>query len=107
MLHMIVSTHGPDTCPAVVPALAQKMTANNKRTNDVAKALGVTIQGTWTDMPSHTIFMLVDAPNAHVLGQMAMELHLIDWNKSRVYPVITMQEAITQLQKREAKKLVI
>jgi hypothetical protein len=50
-------------------------------------------------MPAHMIFMLVDTPEPEVLGKMAVELHLVDWNISAVHPVATMQEAIAQLRK--------
>jgi hypothetical protein len=94
---MVVATHGPESCPMTNAALAQKVLAANQRTGDVAKKLGVTIQGTWTNMPSHKTFMLVDAPNAHVLDQMAIELKLMDWNTIVVYSVVTMQEAMAHL----------
>lgn len=101
MLYMIVSTHTPDTCPIVNPASMEKMVSANQRMGDVAKALGVTVQGTWTDMPAHTIFMLLDAPKPEVLGQMAMELHLMDWNTSIMHPVVTMQESMARVQPRK------
>ncbi len=73
MLYMIVSTHNPDTCPIVNPTSMQKMVSANQRMADVTKALGVTVQGSWTDMPAHTIFMLIDAPKPEVLQQTARE----------------------------------
>jgi hypothetical protein len=76
----------------------EKMISANQRMSDVAKALGVTVQGSWTDMPAHTIFMLLDAPKPEALGQMAMELHLMDWNTSIAHPVVTMQEALARVQ---------
>jgi len=97
MLHMVVATHGPDRCPMTDPALAQKLLTANQRMGDVTQKLGVTLQGSWTNMPAHTTFMLVDAPNAHVVDQMAIELKLMDWNTIRVYAVVTMQEAMAHL----------
>jgi len=97
MLHMIVSVHGPDTCPMANPVLAKKTLAQNERMAEVNKKYGVTVQGAWTDMGAHTTFMLVDAPNAHVLGKIGMELELMNWNTSKVYPVLTMQEAMSNL----------
>jgi hypothetical protein len=101
MLYMIVSTHSPDTCPLVNFTSMQKMVSANQRMADVSKALGITVQGSWTDMPAHTIYMLLDAPKPEVLGQMAMELHLIDWNTSVIHPVITMQEAMSRAQQHK------
>jgi hypothetical protein len=97
MLFMIVGTHTPQTCPAVVPELAKKVKASYQRMGEVSKKLGITEQGIWTDMPAHTIFTLVDAPNAHVLGQLAMELNLMEWNTSIVHPVIPLKEAMERI----------
>jgi len=97
MLHMIVATHSPDNCPMNDAALAKKVLAQNNRIPAVSKKLGVTVQGAWTNMPGHITFMLVDAPNAHVLNEMAIELQLMNWNTGVMYPVTTMQEALAHL----------
>ena len=101
MLYMIVSRHTPEACPVVNKTSMEKMVSANQRMGEYTKAIGVTVKGMWTDMPAHTIFMLLDAPNAHLLSKMAFELHLIDNNTSVIYPVITMQEAMAQAQQRE------
>ena len=101
MLYMVIARHTPDNCPIINKVSMEKMVSGTKRMAEVAKALGVTVQGSWTDMPAHTIYMLLDAPRAEALGQMAMELHLIDWNTSIVHPVVTMQEAMSRAQQHK------
>jgi hypothetical protein len=98
---MLVATHGPDTCAYVVPALRDKAVFALKQRDKVAKKLGITIQGGWTNMPGHTIYMVCDAPNAHVVNQMAMELQFMEWNTVVVTPLITMDEVQAVLQKRK------
>ena len=44
-------------------------------------------------MPAHTIWFILDAPNAHVVNQMMAELKLMEWNTVMVHPVTTLQEA--------------
>ena len=66
--------------------------------DEAAGALGITVQGSWTNMPAHPIYALVDAPNTHVVNQMAMELRLMDWNTLVVNPIVTLQEAATTAQ---------
>ena len=66
--------------------------------DEAAGALGITVQEGWTNMPAHAIYVLVDAPNAHLVNQMAMELRLMDWNTAVVNPVVTLQEAATTAQ---------
>jgi len=101
MLHMLVATHGADTCAYAVPALRDKALSALKRRDEVVKKLGITIQGAWTNMPGHTIYMICDAPNAHVVNQMAMELQFMDWNTVVVTPVITLDEVQKVLQQRK------
>jgi len=101
MLHLVVATHGPETCAAVVPELKDKVLSNFQRMGEVTKALGITVQGAWTNMPGHTLYFLLDAPNAHVVNQMTMDLHLMDWNTVVVNPVTTLQEAIERAQKQK------
>ncbi len=98
MLHMVVATHGPDTCAAVVPEVTEIAKAGFQQMGEAAKKLGITVQGTWTNMSAHTIYILVDAPNAHVVGQLSRDIHLMDWNTVVVNPVVILQEAMGSLQ---------
>jgi Domain of unknown function (DUF3303) len=98
MLFMIMAKHSPESCPMINTVSREKLISSNQRSGEVAKALGVNILGTWADMPAHLIFMLVDAPKPEALSKMAVELHLVDWNTSVTHPVVTMQDAMAQLQ---------
>ena len=98
MLHMVVATHGPDTCAAVVPEVTEMAKAGFQQMGESAKKLGIAVQGTWTNMPAHTLYVLVDAPNAHVVSQLFRDIHLMDWNTVVVNPVVTLQEAMGSLQ---------
>jgi len=101
MLHLVVATHGPETCAAVVPEFRDKALSVKQRMGEVTKALGITVQGAWTNMPGHTVYFLLDAPNAHVVNQMAMDLHLMDWNTVVVNPVVTLEQAMERLQQQK------
>ena len=98
MLHMIVSSHSPETCPGFVPELREKAKTSFQKMGEVSKKLGITIQGGWVNGGGHITFMLVDAPNAHVIEQMGFELGFVEWNTSTIYPVMTMEEAQARLQ---------
>ena len=101
MLFMIESKHSPEVCPLVNQASREKLISANQRLSDVTKALGVSVLGSWVDMPAHIIFMLVDAPKPEALGKMAVDLHLIDWNTSIIHPIGTMQDAMAVLQQQK------
>ena len=98
MLHMVVATHGPDTCAAVIPRVTEMAKAGFQQIGEAAKKLGITVQGTWTNMPAHTMYILVDAPNAHVVSQLSRDIHLMDWNTVVVNPVVPLEEAVGSLQ---------
>jgi muconolactone delta-isomerase len=69
--------------------------------DEVTKVLDITVQGAWTNMPGHTIYFLVDAPNAHVVNQMLAELHIMDWNTVVVNPVVTLEEALEKIKRQK------
>ncbi len=94
MLHMVLAIHGPDTCAAVVPAIRDIAMEGFQKMDEVAKALDITIQGSWANMPAHVIYLVVDAPNAHVVNQLARESRLMEWNTVTVTPIMTLDEAI-------------
>ena len=60
MLHLMVATHGPETCPASVPEIREKLLPEIQKLDEVSKKLGVAVQGGWANMPAHAI----DLPQA-------------------------------------------
>ena len=100
MLHMAVVTHGPDTCPIGSPEATEKAMAALGQMGEVAGKLGITMQGSWTNMPAHTLWFMLDAPNAHVVNQLMIELKLQEWNTIMVHPVSTLREAVEEIKSR-------
>ncbi len=100
MLHMVVMTHGPETCAAWIPEIRQKSLSATDQREAAYKKLGITLQGMWVDPPAHTIFQLLDAPNAHVISQAMSDLKVMEWNTVRIYPVITGQESVARSRAR-------
>ena len=97
MLHMVVATHGPDTCAAVIPEVTAVAKAGFQQIGEAAEKIGITVQGMWTNMTAHTIYILVDAPNAHVVSQLFRDIHLMDWNTVVVNPVLTIEQVMESL----------
>jgi hypothetical protein len=94
MLHMMTVTHGPDTCAATVPEIMEMAMDGLQKMGEVAKSLDITVQGSWANMPAHVIYVVVDAPNAHVVNRLARETKLMNWNTVAVSPIITLDEAV-------------
>ena len=95
MLHMVVMIHGPETCAAVDTASAEMARKAMEMKEEVAKRLQCFIKGAWVDAPAHCFFLLVDAPNAHVVNQAMIELKFMNWNTVHVHPVVTLEEAMS------------
>ena len=97
MLYMIVSTHSPESCPMGNPETAKKAQSMMQRMDEVAKKYGIKVQGAWNNVPSHTAFMVVDAPNTDALGLMAIDLGTETWTTSRLYPIEPMQASVARI----------
>ena len=94
MLHMVVISHGPDTCAAVHPASAEMARNAMDQKDAVSKKYGVTLQGGWVDAPGHIFYMLADAPNAHAANDLMADLKFFHWNTIVIHPIVTLEEAM-------------
>ena len=94
MLHMVVLKHGPDTCAAAVAASGEMARNAMDRMDATSKKHQVTIQGGWVDAPAHEMYILADAPNAHVVNNLMAELQFFLWNTVDIRPVVTLEEAM-------------
>jgi hypothetical protein len=96
MLYMVVATHNTGDCPMTNLEVRNKTLAASKRSPEVSKSLGITQQGSWTNLANHTVYTLIDAPNAHAISQMMQELQMLDWNIATIEPVFVTQEVMAK-----------
>ena len=88
MLHMVVVRHTAESCPgrpgneAVHPCL-QSMA-------ELLVERGVTTIGRWADPPAHVNWMVLDAPNAHVIQSAMMESGLFGHTTTEIRAVLSM-----------------
>ncbi|HEX5478952.1 MAG TPA: DUF3303 family protein [Dehalococcoidia bacterium] len=102
MLHMLVARHGPETCPASRPEYREKYLPQFAQLADISKKHGVTIEGGWTNMPAHLTYILVEAPDAQAVCNLAADSQLMNWNwVESLLPVITMADAAANAQRRQ------
>lgn len=97
MLYMVVATHGPDTCAGFVEEYKQKAQATLPRMEEVAKGHNLSVKGAWIAMIAHTTYLLVDAPNGHVIQDFAAEIELFSWNTVVMYPVDTLEDVMGKI----------
>ena len=91
---MVILTHGPDTCAAVHAEIGEKARTGMGQLAEASKKHGVTVQGFWVDPPAHQFYLLADAPNAHALNDLMIEVQVFHWNTADVHAVTTVEEAM-------------
>ena len=95
MLHMVIMIHGPDTCAAVHAEIGEKARSGMGKLAEASKKLQVTVQGSWVDAPAHRSYLLVDAPSAHAINELMIELQFFHWNTIEIHAVTTFEEAMS------------
>ena len=93
MLHMVVISHGPETCAAVHPQFGEMARKAFEDLPAAGSKQGIKIQGSWVDPPGHVFYVIADAPDAHTVNKLMTEFKLFHWNTIDIHPIITMEEA--------------
>jgi uncharacterized protein DUF3303 len=57
-----------------------------------AAELGLTVDEFWVNRSAHAFFILVDAPNAHVIDEALLKAGLVSRTHTEIFPVLTMEE---------------
>ena len=94
MLHMIVNTHEADSCGFRDPENLMSLTHAVEAVEESAKAANATVEGVWVNLASHHIFILLDAPNAHVVDDIIRNTGLIGPTNPDVCAVTALEEAL-------------
>ena len=88
MLHMVIARHSPESCPgregneSIYPCMNSM--------EELIKQRGVQIVGRWADPSAHVNYMVLDAPNAHVVQELFMESGLFGHMSAEIRPVLSM-----------------
>jgi hypothetical protein len=87
---MVTLLHTPETCPAAKPDMREKGGTRLQQLTSDAPNHGAKVVGAWADVPGHTFFFVIDAPNAHVISSMITGLELFHWSTMELRPVVAM-----------------
>jgi hypothetical protein len=87
MLHMIVNTHGPESCAFRGAEHRDAVVESVAALDALAQDRGARVEGAWASAASHTFFWLIDAPNAHAVHDLLRDAGLIGHTHSTVYAV--------------------
>ena len=88
MLHMVTVRHSPESCPgregneAIHPCL--------HALDQLFAEREVKIVGRWADPAAHINFLVLDAPNAHVIQELFMQSGLFGHTTAEIRPVLSM-----------------
>jgi hypothetical protein len=93
MLHMIVNTHNPESCAFRGKEEEEILIRAFDQFEESAQEKGLSVQGSWVNRAAHEIFLLVDAPNGHVIEETLLGAGLVGRTHSRVLPVIPVENA--------------
>ena len=96
MLHMLVNTHNPESCAFRSPEEEAALAPSFMNLGEIAEKRGATLHGSWVNPGSHTIFLLIDAPNAHVIDEVVRESGLIGRTSTQVFAVDDTQTMLAQ-----------
>lgn len=88
MLHMLINTHNPESCAYRGETEDATLTAALRALQTSTGEHGLTVEGSWVNRPSHELFLLVDAPNGHVIEQALVDYGLVGRTHTRVVAVV-------------------
>ena len=94
MLHMIVSTHNPESCAFRGKEEEDLLNHAGDEFEGSLPDRGLALKGSWVNRAAHEIFMLVDAPNAHAIEEALLAAGLVGRTHSRVLPVVALDDAM-------------
>jgi hypothetical protein len=92
MLHMIVNSHNPESCAFRGQDEGRLLSDAFDRLDGQAAEQGATVKGSWVNRGAHEIFVLVDAPNAHVIEEALLGAGLVGRTHSRVLSVVVTED---------------
>jgi hypothetical protein len=94
MLHMIVSTHNPESCAFRGKEEEELLNHAGDKFEESAPSRGLALKGSWVNRAAHEIFTLVDAPNAHVIEEALLAAGLVGRTHSRILPIVALEDAM-------------
>ena len=88
MLHMVINTHDVSDCAFRGEEQDQVLNAAIDRFTEATPDAVMRIEGFWISRAAHEFFILVDAPNAHVIEEALVTAGLLGQTHSRVLSVL-------------------
>ncbi len=97
MLHVVVNTHPEESCAFRSAEKRAGLIQGLEQLDAAAAANEGSVVGAWAAMAAHTIFVVVDAPNAHAVDNIVRDAGLVGATTTRTYPVSTVGDLLDRL----------
>lgn len=88
MLHMVIVRHTAESCPGRPGNEAIHPCMNSMQ--ELIAERGIGVVGRWADPAAHVNFLVLDAPNAHVIQEVMMSSGMAGHTTTDVRPVLSM-----------------
>jgi hypothetical protein len=92
MKHMVVNTHNAESCGFRSEEDGKAIGGALEAFGKSGAEFGLTVDEFWINRSAHAFFILVDAPNAHVIDEALLKAGLVARTHTEIFPVLTMEE---------------
>jgi len=93
---LMISKHSTADCPIHNGKMRKLSMEVMKKTEELNKKIGAKDIGSWVDMPTHTIYNLIEAPSAEAFQKTMMDPIMVEWlahNETEIKMIMTEEEA--------------
>jgi uncharacterized protein with GYD domain len=100
MKHMVINTHNAESCGFRSEEDGKVLGGALDAFGKSGAEFGLTVDEFWVNRSAHAFFILVDAPNAHVIDEALLKAGLVARTHTEVFPVLTMDEVRAAAEKQ-------
>ena len=92
-LYMVSLEHAPERCPGVDLGVRDRVLRMSAELTETLSRRGCEYRGGWVGKSSHLTWLILDGPDAHAIDDAVIDMGLATWNRTDIYPIITMEAA--------------
>ena len=92
-LYMVSLEHAPERCPGVDLGVRDRVLRMSAELNETLASRGCEYRGGWVGKSSHQTWLVLDGPDAHAVDDAVIDMGFATWNRTEIFPIITMEEA--------------
>jgi uncharacterized protein with GYD domain len=92
MKHMVINTHNAESCAFRSEEDGKILGGALDQLGKAGSEMGVTVDEFWINRSAHAFFLLIDAPNAHVIDEVLLKAGLVGRTHTEIFPVLTSDE---------------